>query len=103
MKTIPEQEFRDRLYAILYELPQVYDYVTGPGRSGAIAAVYTSHYLGIPFVPYKQRAPGNPLIVDTAVMSGRTIRKASRFYGCADYIFVYSEPPRVKFWYEKGN
>ena len=26
--------------------------VVGPGRSGAVASVYASHILGIPFIPY---------------------------------------------------
>ena len=78
-----------------------YDFVTGPGRSGAIAAVYASHFLGIPFIPYKASCPGRPLIVDTACLTGRTIRKASKVYGGADFIAFYQQPERVKFWYER--
>lgn len=94
-------EFAKRLKEALEGLSGTYDYVTGPGRSGAVAAVYTSYMLGIPFVPYKHFAPGRVLIVDTAEQSGRTLRKASRYYGDADTLAVYKEPPRVHFWYEK--
>jgi hypothetical protein len=76
--------------------------VTGPGRSGAIASAYASHIMGIPFVPFKCKIPGKRvLIVDTAMQSGRTLRKASRLYGDAPYFFAFSEPPRLRFWYEE--
>jgi len=100
-RLITESEFRAECIAKLYNEFGKYDYVTGPGRSGAIASVYASHYLGIPFVPFKHFSHGTPLIVDTACQSGRTIRKASKTYGGADYIFMYQEPPRVRFWYEE--
>jgi hypothetical protein len=100
-RLVTETEFRAEVIAKLYEQFGKYDYVTGPGRSGAVAAVYASHYLGIPFVPYKHKSHGDALIVDTAAMSGRTIRKASREYGGADYIVMFNEPPRVRFWYEE--
>lgn len=79
--------------------------VTGPGRSGAIAAVYASHILGIPFIPYGQQCPSalRPLlIVDTACKSGRTLRKSERKYSDGECIVIYTfdEPPRVRFWYE---
>ena len=57
--------------------------VTGPGRSGAVAAVYASHILGVPFIPYGQPAPkglGRILVIDTAEESGATLRKAGRRY-----------------------
>jgi len=100
-RLITEEEFRSECIAKLCNEFGKYDYVTGPGRSGAIASVYASHYLGIPFVPYKHFSHGTPLIVDTACQSGRTIRKASKVYGGADFIFMYQEPPRVRFWYEE--
>ncbi len=78
--------------------------VTGPGRSGAIAAVHASHHLGIPFIPFGKNTPIRPLlIVDTAVESGRTMRKAWRKYGGKDVELraAFYEPPRVKFWYER--
>jgi len=80
--------------------------VTGPGRSGAIAAVYASHILGVPFIPFKtENVPehlGYLLIIDTAMESGATMRKASRFYqGTPHYCLpIFNEPPRVAFWYE---
>ena len=82
--------------------------VVGPGRSGAIASVYASHILGVPFIPYGQPVPDSLqplLIVDTACNSGRTLRKAERRYDYIDTItiFVYQEPPRVRFWYEETN
>ena len=98
---ISEQEFQIEFYRKLYLLESKPDYVVGPARSGAIAAVYASHYLGVPFVPYKSKIDGKiPLIVDTACQSGRTLRKASRYYDGAPTLFVYKEPPRVRFWYE---
>lgn len=79
--------------------------VTGPGRSGAVAAVYASHILGVPFIPYGATAPthlGRLLIIDTARASGATLRKAERRYRDADpFVMVaFEEPPRVAFWYE---
>lgn len=80
--------------------------VTGPGRSGAIASVYTSHILGVPFIPYGTPCPDHLrplLIVDTAKKSGETLRKAERKYANGDCITIwcYNEPPRVRFWYER--
>lgn len=101
MTIISEQEFANKFYKKLNDLDKTYDYVTGPQRSGAIAAVYASHFLKIPFVPYKQKIPNKTvLIVDTAENTGKTLRKASRLYNDADTLFVYKEPPRVRFWYE---
>lgn len=102
MRIISETEFRKTFCFNLRSSKGHYDYVVGPGRSGAIASVYASHYLGIPFLPYKQTIPDKkPLVVDTAIMSGKTLRKASRLYGNADTRFGFFEPPRVKFWYEE--
>lgn len=108
MRIVSEQEFRERLCE---KLEQSYidllavGSVTGPGRSGAVAAVYASHILRIPFIPYGSKCPkhlGRLLIVDTATESGATLRKAARRYEDAEplVIFVYQEPPRVAFWYE---
>lgn len=80
--------------------------VTGPGRSGAVAAVYASHILGVPFLPFKTESVpthlGCLLIIDTAMESGATMRKASRFYHDVPHycLPVFNEPPRVAFWYE---
>lgn len=80
--------------------------VVGPGRSGAVASVYASHILGIPFIPYGMRCPEHLrplLIVDTARKSGATLRKAERQYGDGECVTVwcFDEPPRVRFWYER--
>ena len=78
--------------------------VVGPGRSGAVASVYASHILGVPFFPYGTACPDHLrplLIVDTARKSGATLRKAERRYGgdCV-VVHVFDEPPRLRFWYE---
>ncbi|MEY9178307.1 hypothetical protein ACVII1_001322 [Bradyrhizobium elkanii] len=105
MRVISEADFAERLRVVL-RAHRVEDVgcVTGPGRSGAIASVYTSHILGIPFIPYGQLCPEKfrLLIIDTARESGRTLRKAARWYRNANpiVIAVYEEPPRVAFWYE---
>jgi len=113
-RVISETEFRERLYRDLKGVQA--GMVTGPGRSGAIASVYASHYLGIPWLPFNQDCPPNLrplLIVDTAADSGRTLRKAVRRYEdhalvVAGYttviaVALFIEPPRVRFWYEAGN
>jgi adenine/guanine phosphoribosyltransferase-like PRPP-binding protein len=102
VRIVSENEFREVFCAKLDEVKNKFDYVTGPGRSGAVAAVYASHYLGLPFLPYKSKIENKkPLIVDTAMMTGKTLRKASKFYNNAPYVYAYLEGPRVKFWYEK--
>lgn len=48
-----------------------------------MAAVYASHILGVPFIPYGSKAPahlGSLLIIDTAMESGATLRKAGRWW-----------------------
>lgn len=87
MTIITETEFRQR---VADHLQWMLDYrewkpcaVTGPGRSGAIASVYASHFLKIPFIPYGTVLPKDKfglLIVDTAMNSGRTLRKAVKKY-----------------------
>lgn len=105
IRIVTELEFATRMRDILSETPIDIGWVAGPGRSGAIAAVYASHLLAIPFVPYGSFAPiglGRVLIVDTARESGRTLRKAERKYEQHNpFIWVgFEEPPRVAFWYE---
>lgn len=101
-RTVQEPEFRERIRACLDGVRAAC--VTGPGRSGAVASVYASHILGVPFVPYRQRVPEKlrpVLVIDTAQWTGATIRKARRLYGSdAQMVTVYNEPPMVKFWYE---
>lgn len=109
MRVIKETEFADRLREVLSDPSfDVVGYVTGPGRSGAIAAVYASHLLGVPFLPYgsiPRGKLGRLLIIDTASESGQTMRKAVKKY--EDLlseppltVVCYQEPPRVAFWYE---
>lgn len=101
MRFVDELEFSEVLCERLaiIECPL---FVTGPGRSGAVASVYASHFLGVPFVPYKCRVESKgALIVDTAMASGRTVRKASRVYNNSPWIVAFNQPPRVKFWYER--
>jgi hypothetical protein len=104
-RIVCEREFFERMQELLSVCPDACGWVTGPGRSGAIAAVYASHLLHIPFVPFGSFAAetlGRVLIVDTAQMSGRTLRKAARKYEARDPFvwFGYHEPPIVRFWYE---
>ena len=106
MRRVAEVEFaarlRDRLRGVEAKA------VTGPGRSGAVAAVYASHLMGVPFIPYGLPCPDHLrplLIVDTARKSGATLRKAERKYGNAVVVVhAFDEPPRLRFWYERdGN
>lgn len=103
MRIISETEFDMKIREVLQELNV--GVVTGPGRSGAVASVYASHILSIPFIPYGEDIPvnlGKLLIIDTAIETGRTLRKAKKKYANCDSIVVsiYQEPPRVAFWYE---
>ncbi len=101
MGVVSENEFAQKIKCLLKDVNA--DWVTGPGRSGAVAAVYASHILRIPFIPFGSRAPsGKLLIIDTATESGKTLRKAARKYFNNETIIlsVYNEPPRVAFWYE---
>lgn len=105
MRIISEPEFAARIRQLLADTRPNVGSVTGPGRSGAIAAVYASHILGVPFIPYGSKVPmhlGSLLIIDTAMESGATLRKAERRYAEASPVVLacYEEPPRVAFWYE---
>jgi hypothetical protein len=107
VRIVSEAEFNWAIRNALVGLDDV-GCVTGPGRSGAIAAVYASHILWVPFIPYGQKAPthlGRLLIIDTARESGATLRKAERKYNgtCPIVLAVYEEPPRVAFWYESAK
>lgn len=100
---VSEAEFGERMRELLIGVDC--GSVVGPGRSGAVAAVYASHILHVPFIPYGALAPvqlGRVLVIDTARESGSTIRKAAREYEYANPIVLvaYEEPPRVRFWYE---
>lgn len=102
MRIVSEEEFSERLKDQLFG--NNCKCVVGKGRSGAIASVYASHYLGIPFIPYGEKVPDklHPiLIIDTARKSGATLRKAQQKYGDdSQVVWLYNEPPRVRFWYE---
>jgi len=105
MRIITEEEFSECIRNILSLGFDDIGSVTGPGRSGAVASVYASHILGVPFIPYKSNVPwhlGCLLIIDTAMESGATMRKAERFYGDVKSrsVVCFHEPPRVGFWYE---
>lgn len=104
MRIVTEEEFSIEIRLALQDIHDA-GCVTGPGRSGAIAAVYASHILKIPFIPYGQKAPAHLqrlLIIDTATESGKTLRKAGKKYEglCPIIMAIYREPPRVRFWYE---
>lgn len=107
MRIVTETEFAARISAILSRADvRSCRAVTGPGRSGAVASVYASHILGIPWVPLAAvesipSALRPVLVVDTAAASGATLRKAARRVGEPSIsVAVYEEPPRVSFWYE---
>jgi hypothetical protein len=77
--------------------------VSGPGRSGALAAVYASHLLRVPFIPHGTRVPETlqpHLVIDTTAMSGRTLRKAARKMGAEHSLSVFTADHRLRFWYE---
>lgn len=105
-----EQEFREDFCNVLSNKTfGHYDFVTGPGRSGAIAAVYASHFLNIPYVPHKAgnyEAFSRVLIVDTVEYTGKTLRKAAKWYakrGLSTHtLYTYKEYKGhyYKFWYE---
>ena len=106
---VTEEQFRDRLHTRLVQFAACHEIqsVTGPGRSGAIAAVYASHLTGLPFIPWgmvKATAPQPVLLIDTATESCATLRKAhkrlARYGVTCHTLALFEEPPRVKFWYE---
>lgn len=111
MRIIDEREFSAEIHCALVDLASSEDIgsVMGPGRSGAVAAVYASHILGVPFIPQGASAPvklGRLLLIDTASESGATLRKIARKYEYANPITlaIYDEKVpevgRVAFWYE---
>lgn len=102
MTTISEEQFRTACYKMLETFRGVVNSVTGPGRSGAIAGVYASHYLGVPYIPLCGSGFKHPvLVIDTAIDTGRTLRKAKNKISAEFSCAVFNEPPRVKFWYEQ--
>lgn len=103
MKLITEPEFKLESQKRLAGV--VAGAVKGPGRSGAVAAVYASYLLGIPFIPYGQPYPGKLLVVDTVSQTGKTIRKATAKAAKAGHevvaLSIYSQQERLHFWYEQ--
>lgn len=108
VRIVSETEFAQRIRTVLFNhrLENI-GAVTGPGRSGAVAAVYASHILSVPFIPFGSICPDkfDLLMIDTARESGRTLRKSANWYArrmgkSPTIIAVYEEPPRVAFWYE---
>lgn len=106
---IDEPTFRAALNMALDNIgPSNFDYVVGPGRSGAIASAYASHRSGIPFVPWNQRIRGDKrrvLMVDTAMQTGKTMRRAVARYEKFGYevtpLAVYNCPDtHFIFWFE---
>lgn len=110
MECINEIIFRKALIESLKPYKGYFKGVCGPGRSGALAAVYASHILGVPFVPFKQHIPEDLfplLIVDTTQKSGRTMRKAVEWYkklqlGEVQGLTPYSANAKLHFWFESN-
>ena len=105
MRIITETEFRRELELKLQPYKGLIQSVSGPGRSGAIAAVYASYILGVPFVPEGYDIAPNlypHLVVDTASKSGRTLRKYMRRKATSFGLAVFDETVtnRLYFWYE---
>lgn len=104
---VDERVFRSALEAALEPLRGSVRSVTGPGRSGAVASVYASHFLRVPWLPEGVRAPENllpVLVIDTAIKTGATLRRAARRAGGGANVVqlaVFVEPPRKRFWYEQ--
>lgn len=107
---LTEQAFRVHFYEALDRVDKnSFDFVTGPGRSGAVASVYASHYLGLPFIPHKAGdyiTFESVLVVDTVEYTGRTLRKASKWYQkrglSVKTVFGFKEHRGhyYKLWYE---
>ncbi len=107
-RIVLEPEFRERLSNKLSNLKMNVKSVMGPGRSGAVASVYASHFLGIPFLPSSLKSIPQALkpilIIDTAVFSGKTLAKLNRrFQPDCISLYLFKEPPIIKFWYETCN
>lgn len=106
LRIISEFEFKCAIQAICEPLRGRVFSVTGPGRSGAVASVYASHYLGIAWIPFSREillpAKLQPtLLIDTARCKGHTIKKAAaKIMGALTIAYLYDEPPMVRFFYE---
>lgn len=105
MTIITEEQFRAALIAKLEPLRGIIKGVIGPGRSGAIASVYASHYLRAAWLPATMGLLPSILrpllVIDTAAMSGASLRKIAKRFEAEHSMAIFDEPPRVKFWYEE--
>lgn len=104
MRTITESEFQDRLREALSDHEVHFArWVTGPGRSGAIAAVYASYFLNIPYVQfgYAARPEGAPLVIDITECR-KNFRDADRLYGHLSPIKIalFEIKPYQSFWFK---
>ena len=104
-KRIQEDDFYIKMLDVFQELSYIQEIksVSGPGRSGAIAAVYASYILKVPFIPYGQVVPDNirpHLVVDTASLTGSTLKKAIIKMKAEHGITIIQETSHIKFWYE---
>jgi hypothetical protein len=102
---ISEREFSITIQRKLESLSTAPKSVSGPGRSGAIAAVYASHILNIPYIPYGQSISEklHPLlIIDTASLTGKTLKKAMVKMQGDISLAVFQEESHSLFWYEKN-
>lgn len=103
---VSETNFKQRMIEKMktFNLSQ-YKFVTGPGRSGAIASVYVSHYYNLTFINYKSNISdefkSKVLVVDTAEKTGRTVRKAAKIYNNEYVTFFNGAELHHIFWYEK--
>lgn len=81
--------------------------VMGPGRSGAVASVYASHYLGAIWLPAAMKlippVLRPVLVIDTATQNGASLRKLANRVKAEYQLAVFQEPPRVRFWYEEKD
>lgn len=105
---VGEREFASLLADALKDVTPP-AFIVGPGRSGAIAAVYASYHLHRPFVPYGHKgaeAGARVLVIDTVSMSGKTMRKAKSRYERLGYVVdavtvVPQNQKRHHFWFEQ--
>lgn len=101
--TVDEPDFRFAIARRLRWIGPVRS-VMGPGRSGSIASVYASHLLGATWFPPTAMVPDHLrplLVIDTAMASGRTLRKLANRHKADLSLAIFNEPPRVRFWYER--
>ena len=106
---MPERVFQRRFKEVLKGVEVEVDFVTGPGRSGAVASVYASHILGVPYKPHKcgnYSLDKRVLLVDTVKYTGKTLNKARNWYEkrglevVVCYGFLETKGYYFKMWYE---